>query len=176
MKHINDLKTTCIKSMNVLKYLNNRKFGLLENKLLSIYRTVIRSKIDYGSQIYSTASKTTLKKLDTIHNACLRICCGAFRTTPSMSICCITDEPPLIFRRMLLSSNPILQTLKTHNHPSYQSLHSNITKSVFLSKNKHNLRISLDLQEKGINTHYHPLQSIYSNPSPLGCCQTFISS
>src|SRR5215510_6543460 len=89
-KHISDFKTTCVKRMNVLKYLNNSRFGLNEKKLLTIYRTMIRSKIDYGCQIYTSASNSTLKNLDTLHNACLRLCSGAFRTTPSLSIYCLT--------------------------------------------------------------------------------------
>ena len=81
-KHISNQKTNCIKTMNILKYLNNRKYGFNTAKLLTIYRTLIESKINYGCQIYSTAFKSTLKNLDSIHNSCLRLCTGAFRTAP----------------------------------------------------------------------------------------------
>ena len=49
-KHITKLKLTCSRAMNVIKYLNGKN-GLDSHKLLSIYRTLIRSKLDYGSQV-----------------------------------------------------------------------------------------------------------------------------
>src|SRR6266576_6579508 len=82
------------KYSKISKY-GNRNNGLRRDRLLKIYHSLIRSKIDYGCQIYRTASKTLLQNLTSIQNSCLRICTGAFRTSPSLSLCCEAGEPPL---------------------------------------------------------------------------------
>ncbi len=47
---------------------------------------MIRSNIDFGSVVYSSANKTLLKKIKVIQNQALRICCGAFRSSPVASL------------------------------------------------------------------------------------------
>ncbi len=51
-----------------------------------IYCVMIRSNIDYGSVVYSSANKTLLKKIEVIQNQALHICCGAFRSSPVASL------------------------------------------------------------------------------------------
>jgi len=45
-----------------------------------MYRSLIRSKLDYGSIVYSSVRGSYLRMLDPIHNQALRLCLGAFRT------------------------------------------------------------------------------------------------
>ncbi len=51
-----------------------------------IYCVMIRSNIDYGSVVYSSANKTLLKKIEEIQNQALQNCCGAFRSSPVASL------------------------------------------------------------------------------------------
>lgn len=67
-----------------------------------IYCAVIRSNIDYGSVVYSSANKTLLKKIEVIQNQALRICCGAFRSSPVASLQVEMGEFPLEQRRFQL--------------------------------------------------------------------------
>ncbi|XP_044755013.1 uncharacterized protein LOC123313966 [Coccinella septempunctata] len=101
-EHIKQLKSDCIKRMNIMKVLANNTWGADEKTLLTIYRTLIRSKLDYGSIIYATASKTLLKSLNVVQNTALRIATGAFITSPSQSLCKETGEIPLFLRRQML--------------------------------------------------------------------------
>lgn len=48
----------------------------------AVYIGLIRSVIDYGCTIYQSASRTLFKRLDVIQSQALRLCCGAFKTTP----------------------------------------------------------------------------------------------
>ncbi|XP_074026206.1 uncharacterized protein [Leptinotarsa decemlineata] len=66
-------------------------------------RSLIRSKLDYGSIVYNSAKNGTLKKLGTIQNCALRIALGAFHTSPVESLYCESGEPPLSIRRKHLS-------------------------------------------------------------------------
>ena len=53
-----------------------------------------RTKIDYGCQIYNTASIGRLKKLDSIQRKGIRIYTGASRTSPEESIHVEANDPP----------------------------------------------------------------------------------
>ena len=97
--HIDDLKTRVKKSLNILKVISSYDWGADKKSLLKLYDSLCRSKLDYGCQIYSSASKTKLKELDVVHNMGLRICSGAFRTSPVESIYIDTNELPLDLRR-----------------------------------------------------------------------------
>ena len=82
-KHIDDLKLKVKKSLNLLNVIFGFDWGADKKILLRIYDALCRSKLDYGCQIYSSASKSKLDALNVVHNAGLRtgICSGAFRTS-----------------------------------------------------------------------------------------------
>ena len=64
-----------------------------------LYSAICRSKIDYGCQLYGTAIKSRLKKLDSIHREGIRIYTGAFKTSPMESLHVEANEPALDKRR-----------------------------------------------------------------------------
>ena len=44
-----------------------------------MYRSLVRSKLDYGCLVYGSASKTALAKLDPVHYQGLRLSLGALQ-------------------------------------------------------------------------------------------------
>ncbi len=52
----------------------------------SMYIALIRSELDYGSIVYDSAAKA------------LRLCCGAFKTTPVSALQVEVGEMPLQIR------------------------------------------------------------------------------
>lgn len=80
-----------------MKRLVTKSWSASRESLIIFYKTFIRSKIDYGSVIYSSASSTQLKKLDTIQSAALRIATGAFRSSPIVALETETNVPPLSY-------------------------------------------------------------------------------
>ena len=66
--HISDLKNKCRKSLTILKTLSHSNWGADRIALLRIYRSIIRSKLDYGCTIYASAAPHITKQLDSIHN------------------------------------------------------------------------------------------------------------
>ena len=97
--HIQYLKNKCSNKLNILKVLSNTFWGADRASMLSIYKALIRSHLDYGSVVYGAAKPSTLKKLDSIHNQALRLCSGAFRTSPIQSLYVYCNEPSLNMRR-----------------------------------------------------------------------------
>ena len=116
--HVNILKDKAKKSLDILKVVSSHNWGADKKSLLRLYNALVRSKIDYGCQIYSSACKTTLNKLDVIHNMGLRICSGAFRTSPVESIYVDTDQIPLDLRREELSLRYINRLKNNSSNPT----------------------------------------------------------
>ena len=101
--HIKALKAKCLKAFDILKVLSSSDWGGDRTVLLNLYRSLIRSKLDYGSIVYGSARKSYLKSLDTIHHQGLRLALGAFRTSPIESLYAESNEPSLYIRREKLS-------------------------------------------------------------------------
>ncbi|GFX14456.1 putative RNA-directed DNA polymerase from transposon X-element [Trichonephila clavipes] len=86
----------CERSLNILKVLSNTLWGSDSVSLLRVYQALILSRLDYGCVVYGSARASVLKRLDTINHSALRICCGAFRTSPVNQLVC--GMPSTTFR------------------------------------------------------------------------------
>ena len=109
-EHISALKTQCKEALNLIRVVAHLKWGGDRDTLLMLYRTIVRSKLDYGCIVYGTASNTNLRQLDSIHNAGLRLALRAFCTSPVSSMYTEANEAPLEERRLKLSMNYYLKT------------------------------------------------------------------
>ena len=129
--HIRYIKAKCLKALNLLKVLSNTNWGADRSTLLHLYRSLIRSKLDYGSIVYGSARKSYLQMLDTVHHQGLRLALGAFRTSPVTSLYVEADEPSLHLRREKLSlqyairlaANPANPTFKVTFSPQFVELY-----------------------------------------------------
>ena len=95
--HIRYIKAKCLKALNILKVLSNTSWGADRSTLLHLYRSLIRSKLDYGSVVYGSARKSYLQTLDTVHNQGLRLAMGAFRSSPVSSLYAEGNKPSLFY-------------------------------------------------------------------------------
>ncbi|GBN73106.1 hypothetical protein AVEN_189696-1 [Araneus ventricosus] len=86
LPHVISLRKKCERSLNILRVLSTTAWGADRPSVLRIYRAIILSKIDYGCVIYGSSRKTVLQRLDPVHHTALRICSGAFRTSPVKSL------------------------------------------------------------------------------------------
>jgi ribonuclease HI len=112
--HIAQLKADCNKKLGLLRSVTAQEWGADQYCLLKIYRMLIRSKLDYGSIVYNSASQTTLKSLNPIANEALRIATGCFKSTPCETLHVLTNEKPLDLRRKELS---LRYYYKIRGHP-----------------------------------------------------------
>ena len=108
-------------------------WGADREVLLRLYRSHIRSKLDYGFIVYGSTQKSYIKMLDTIHKQGLKICLGAFRTSPMESLYVEANEESLNRRRERLSlqyalkvkSTPLSPVCNTIFHPKCINLFQN---------------------------------------------------
>ena len=109
----------CAKSLNILKVLSHQSWGSDRLCLLRIYRSVVRSRLDYGSFVYGSAKASVLKMLDPIHNQGLRLSVGAFRTSPVPSLYAEANEVSLEKRRFALGFMYSLRVRSVPLHPAH---------------------------------------------------------
>ena len=93
--HIEHLYSDCNRRLNILKSLSSTTWGASRKMLRIFYISYIRSKIEYGCEIYSVASAVEFDKLNKIQNAALRVIIGARKTTPILSLEVDSFVPPL---------------------------------------------------------------------------------
>ncbi|GFW14346.1 RNase H domain-containing protein [Trichonephila clavipes] len=98
---------------SVVKHL----LGADRTSLLRVYQAIVLSRIDYGCVVYGSACNSTLKKLDPVHHMALRICSGAFRTSPVQSLYVNCHQLPLDLRRRKLSIAFYFKILSVPSHP-----------------------------------------------------------
>jgi len=120
--HIKILKTKCLNSLNIIEYLFHPRTGCNRSLLLQIYNSLIRSQLDYRAPIYSHTNKTTLKLLDSIQSATLRLALGALHTSPTLSLCAEAGVHPLQFRFLSLIANFLASTAQFPQIPIFLPL------------------------------------------------------
>ena len=118
--HIENLVCDVKRRLNILKVVSNFNWGADRTTLLRIYQSVCLSKIDYGCQIYGSACKTSLAKLDVVHNRGLRYCIGALDTSPVDSLYVDSGLPPLSIRRQELGLRCMSKVLTSKLNPNYK--------------------------------------------------------
>ena len=101
--HVAYTKGKCKNALNLLKRLSHTTWGADRKTLMMLYKATILSIIDYGSEIYGSASEATLKALNPIQNEGIRICTGAFKSSPCTSLQVESGEPPLALHRDLIT-------------------------------------------------------------------------
>ena len=118
--HIQDVVCNVKLRLNILKVVSSFNWGADRITLLRIYQALCLSKMEYGCQVYGSACKTTLSKLDVVHNSALRICTGAYRTSPVESLYVDSGIPPLFIRREELGLRCIARILTSKLNPNYK--------------------------------------------------------
>lgn len=121
--HIQKIVDKCKRKLNILRCLVGSDWGAERQSLKQIYTGIIRSDLDYGCLVYSSAAKTHLDKLDRIQHQALRLCTGAFKTTPTAALEVETGEMPLDLRRTTLGINYWLNLMSNKGgHPTLEIL------------------------------------------------------
>ena len=120
--HLKAIKTDCVRRLDLIKCLSRLTWGADRTSLLMLYRASIRSRIDYGSIVYQAARKTALAMIDPVHNSALRLCTGAFRSSPVVSILAESGEPSLELRRAQLTYQYTVRLLQLPGSPCWTSV------------------------------------------------------
>ena len=111
-------------------------WGADKKVLLKLYRSLVRSKLDYGCVVYGSARQSYLRKLDSIHNQGLRLSLGVFRTSPVNSLYVEANEPSLNLRRKKLSLQYYFKLKSNPDNPTHKVVFEPLYKDEFIKKEK----------------------------------------
>ncbi len=100
--HLSKMEEKCKKILNVMRCISGREWGADRIALKTIYTTMLRAILDYGCLTYRSATKSQLGKLQRIQSQALRICCGAFSSSPVPALQVEMGEIPVHLRRKQL--------------------------------------------------------------------------
>ena len=119
---------TFLQAVNLFKIIAHQTWGADQSTLLTLYRTLIRTKLNYGAIVYGSACKSYLKILEPVANQALRICLGAYRTSPVSSLQVSAHELPLELCREQLPLQYCTELNPTHKtvFQPWSSLYRNI--------------------------------------------------
>ncbi|UYV71749.1 hypothetical protein LAZ67_9000227 [Cordylochernes scorpioides] len=98
-KHIEEVIRKGRDRLKILKYISGREWGADATTLKLTYTSLIRPILEYGYQIYGTASETNLKSLERIQLSAARIITGLRNTCLNDIVLYEADIMPLKDRR-----------------------------------------------------------------------------
>jgi len=146
-EHINYILSKCNKRLNFMRSISGNTWGACKTTMITIYKALILSVIDYGCIAYDSASDSQLLLLDRLQNKALRIACGSFKTTPIDSLQVDCGIQPLHLHRLEKQLKLAVNIKSTENHvckaviEDHWTLHyGNFTfnsKPLYLKTNQH---------------------------------------
>ena len=163
---INQLRGNCTKLLNLLKTVTSLKWGADQFCCLKIYKTYIRSKIDYGAPVYGSACRTLLSSLEPICREALRLASGAFKSTPVESLHALCGEVTLEERREFLSMRYYCKIKSFLSNPAFTAATRTSDSLLFSNRNiakPLSLRVPEYLHKYGLPRFF--IQPEFSYPS-----------
>ena len=105
--------------LSLLRLLSSRNYALRKESLLMLYKTLIRSVLEYAHPVwYPSASYSSVRRLQVVQNASLRAATGCVASTPSHHLHDECSTLPLSEHLQLLSSQFFLSAL-CPSHPNH---------------------------------------------------------
>lgn len=124
-KHIQYMESKCKRRLQLMQVISSQKWGADIKSLLTIYKTLIRPIIDYGSIAYDSAAKSTLKIVEKIQNKALRICTGCMKNTQINLLQNECGIMPLKLRRLEQQIKFAVKIRGTVDHPALKAADDN---------------------------------------------------
>ncbi|XP_034936031.1 uncharacterized protein [Chelonus insularis] len=110
------IRSKCINPMAIINYLRLTWTGADPPTLIKVYKSLVRSRIEYGAFLFVSLKKSLLKVLDRIQNKALRLAMGYRNSTPLNVIAAESKEPPLEFRFRYMTHNFLTRCFSNSNH------------------------------------------------------------
>ena len=126
------MKAKCNTALQLLRVVAHTDWGANKSTLLKLYKSLVRSKLDYGCFIY--VRKSYLCCLDSIHHLGLRFALGALRTFPVESLYVEANEAPLSLRREKLALQYYTKLQSCPSNPAFECTINPKYKELFARK------------------------------------------
>ncbi|XP_072377238.1 LOW QUALITY PROTEIN: uncharacterized protein [Diabrotica undecimpunctata] len=110
------------KELMSMRAICGTKWGSDPNILLSLYKGIVRSHLDYAANLLNPCSKSLMMKLEQVQNVALRIITGCLRSTPILILQAECSVSTLKVRREILAHKYILKQMSEKNNIVIRSL------------------------------------------------------
>ncbi|XP_020297897.1 uncharacterized protein LOC109862299 [Pseudomyrmex gracilis] len=115
--HVSEIRKRVLPRISVLKAIAGIKWGAHPSVLSIAYKSLVRSVLDWRSQVTSPLGDREALVLDRLQYACSRIVCGFMRTTPTNVLLDVINEHPLRSRRKYLMRKYACRVASRTDHP-----------------------------------------------------------
>ena len=138
--HTQMVANKCIRLKNAFSIITKSTYASSIKILCTIYKSLVRSRIDYGLPIYGSACNSNLLKIDVASRSILRLILGSKSSTPKEVLYAETGTEPLADRRSWLSTRYLINLIHHPGNLTYQT-----TKNLFFSSEQWSPRCSPSL-------------------------------
>lgn len=118
--HIKETRAKINERLNMLKVISGVKNGSNPQVMMNIYKSMIRSLMEYGCTVTWNARKTNRGLLRTLNNQCLRKATGCAKSTPLNALAAISAQEPLDLRMEYATGRNIARCFERRNIVSEQ--------------------------------------------------------
>jgi ribonuclease HI/exonuclease III len=119
--HIDHVRTHCMNLKKLFTIIANAKLGPPVKTLTLLYKSLVRSKVDYGLIAYGNASRTNIEKINVVCRAIIRTILGAKQSTPTQILYAESGTEPLADRKSWLTSKYIINLGHKPFNPTYDT-------------------------------------------------------
>jgi hypothetical protein len=125
------IKNKSLTVLNILKFVSSTDWVADSTVLLNLYRSLIRSILDYGCIVYGSARPSYIKLFHAVHHQGLRLSLGAFRTSPVEILYVEAKEHSLENRRIKLGMQYATKLKAYPSNPSYDCVFNPLYENVY---------------------------------------------
>ena len=118
-QHINKVNTRCNRALNITKFLRGTWWGSDPQTLITLYKSYVRSVIEYASSVYFPTRKNSIYKLERIQYQAIRLALGYRRSTPTTILLAESKLPLLSERAKFLANRYITNVLANRKSMLY---------------------------------------------------------
>lgn len=155
--HIDFLVKKSINSLNLMRSVSGTGWGANKNSLLTLYKSLILSSLDYCSFAFSECSTSLSHKLDTIQYKALLISTGAMKGTSLKALLGECAELPLDLRRKKLTLSYLVKIDQDKR---------NLASSILEDKKFHQLELKCKSTYKSLLFKFREDNNIVMNHYP----------
>ena len=113
--HIHHLQKKCYSAINLIKYVHSQKLVTDRKIKINLIRSLIRSKISYGQELFCSASGAYLNKLTAIECTILKYVLKLDRSYKNLQLYADVGWTPLSWDRLQRNANQVINLKSVHN-------------------------------------------------------------
>lgn len=120
--HITAVCSALNRLKNLFTIITNINFGPSTKTLALLFKSLVRSKTDYGLMVYGAARKTTLNRIDVATRSIIRMILGSRQSSPVETLYVDLGLEPATARKNWLSTSYIVKMSNRPNNPTYATV------------------------------------------------------